>query len=347
MTRLSLQEVSKSYGPAVAVSDVSMDTQSGELLTLLGPSGAGKTTILKLVAGLLRPTAGDIRFDGRSVLADPPEKRRAVLMLQGPSLFPYMSATDNAAFALLMRGVARSQARARGEEMLTKVGLPGLGSRRPSDLSGGQQQRVALARALLAEPRLLLLDEPLANLDPELRADMRDLIRESQRERAITTIFVTHDQEEAVEIGDRIALVFDGRLEQLGRPRDFYERPHSARVARFFGSRNLFIGTRRDDVVATSFADLHIAHARLPEGAVVVTIRPEAVLLGHGGPENTVEGRIVESAYRGAHVTVRVAVAETIIEASLRPDEARSFAVGDVTKVTLPSARLWLMPEDT
>ncbi len=347
MTRLSLQEVSKSYGPAAAVSDLSMNIQSGELLTLLGPSGAGKTTILKLVAGLLRPTAGDIRFDGRSVLADPPEKRRAVLMLQGPSLFPYMSATDNAAFALLMRGVARSQARARGEEMLTKVGLPGLGSRRPSDLSGGQQQRVALARALLAEPRLLLLDEPLANLDPELRADMRDLIRESQRERAITTIFVTHDQEEAVEIGDRIALVFDGRLEQLGRPRDFYERPHSARVARFFGSRNLFTGTRRDDVVATSFADLHIAHARLPEGAVVVTIRPEAVLLGHGGPENTVEGRIVESAYRGAHVTVRVAIAETIIEAFLRPDEARSFAVGDVTKVTLPSARLWLMPEDT
>ena len=347
MTRLSLQEVSKSYGPAAAVSDLSMNIQSGELLTLLGPSGAGKTTILKLVAGLLRPTAGDIRFDGRSVLADPPENRRAVLMLQGPSLFPYMSATDNAAFALLMRGVARSQARARGEEMLTKVGLPGLGSRRPSDLSGGQQQRVALARALRAEPRLLLLDEPLANLDPELRADMRDLIRESQRERAITTIFVTHDQEEAVEIGDRIALVFDGRLEQLGRPRDFYERPHSTRVARFFGSRNLFTGTRRDDVVATSFADLHIAHARQPEGAVVVTIRPEAVLLGHGGPENTVEGRIVESAYRGAHVTVRVAIAETIIEASLRPDEARSFAVGDVTKVTLPSARLWLMPEDT
>ncbi len=346
MTTLSLQKVSKRYGPAAAVTDLSMETESGELLTLLGPSGAGKTTILKLVAGLLRPTAGDIRFDDRSVLTEPPEKRRAVLMLQGPSLFPYMSATDNAAFALLVRGVARSQARARGEEMLTKVGLAGLGSRRPSELSGGQQQRVALARALLAEPRLLLFDEPLANLDPEMRADMRDLIRESHRERAITTIFVTHDQEEAVEIGDRIALVFDGRLEQLGRPRDFYERPHSARVARFFGSRNLFTGTCRDDVVATSFADLHIAHARPPEGAVVVTIRPEAVLLGHGGPENTIEGRIVESHYRGAHVTVRVAIAETIIEASLRPDEARSFAVGDVTKVTLPSARLWVMPEE-
>ncbi len=346
MTRLSLQEVSKSYGPAAAVSDLAMDAQSGELLTLLGPSGAGKTTILKLVAGLLRPTAGDVRFDGRSVLADPPEKRRAVLMLQGPSLFPYMSTTDNAAFALLMRGVARSKARARGEEMLTKVGLPGLGSRRPSELSGGQQQRVALARALLAEPRLLLLDEPLANLDPELRAEMRGLIGESQRERAITTIFVTHDQEEAVEIGDRIALVFDGRLEQLGRPRDFYERPQSERVARFFGSKNLFTGTRRGDIVATSFADLHIAHAQPSEGAVVVTIRPEAVLLRHGGPENTVEGRIVESHYRGTHVTVRVAIAETIIEASLRPDEARSFAVGDVTKVTLPPARLWVMPEE-
>ncbi|MEE9297567.1 MAG: ABC transporter ATP-binding protein [Acidimicrobiia bacterium] len=346
MTTLGLQEVSKRYGTAAAVTDLSMESRSGELLTLLGPSGAGKTTILKLVAGLLQPTAGDIRFDGRSVLAEPPEKRRAVLMLQGPSLFPYMSTADNAAFALLMRGVARSQARTRGEEMLTKVGLSGIGDRRPSDLSGGQQQRVALARALLAEPRLLLLDEPLANLDPELRADMRSLIRESQRERAITTIFVTHDQEEAVEMGDRIALLSDGRLEQIGPPRDFYERPSSARVAQFFGSRNMFNGTRRGDTVAAPFADLHIAHARPPDGPVVVTIRPEAVLLGHGGPENTVEGRIIESHYRGTHVAIRVAIGDVIIEASLRPDEARSFSVGDVTKVTLPPARLWIMPAD-
>ena len=346
MTTLSLKEVSKRFRTVDAVTDLSLESESGELLTLLGPSGAGKTTILKLVAGLLHPTAGDIRFDGRSVLAEPPEKRRAVLMLQGPSLFPYMSAVDNAAFALLMRGTARSQARARGVEMLTRVGLPGLGDRRPSDLSGGQQQRVALARALLAEPRLLLLDEPLANLDPELRADMRHLIKQSQRRRAITTIFVTHDQEEAIEMGDRIALIFEGRLEQIGPPRDFYERPCSVRVARFFGSQNMFAGTHRGDIVATPFADLHIADGRSPEGPVVVTIRPEAVVLGHGGPANTVEGRIIESHYRGTHVAVRVCIGDIVIAVSLRPDEARSFSVGDVTKVTLPPDRLWMMPGD-
>lgn len=346
MTTLSLQRVSKHYGDVVAVADLSMATEPGELLTVLGPSGSGKTTILKLVAGLLQPTAGDIRFDGRSVLSEPPERRRAVLMLQGPSLFPYMSAADNAAFALVIRGTARPQARVRGEEMLERVGLPGLGDRRPSDLSGGQQQRVALARALLAAPRLLLLDEPLANLDPELRSDMRNLIKESQRERGITTIFVTHDQEEAVEMGDRVALLFDGRLEQIGLPRDFYERPHSARAARFFGSQNLFAGTQRGDMIVTPFADLHVARGGPPGGPVVVTIRPEAVLLGHGGPENTVEGRIIESHYRGTHVVVRVAIADVVIEASLRPDEARSFSIGDVTKVTFPSNRLWVMPGD-
>ena len=344
MTTLSLHEVSKRFGTVAAVDDLSLEANSGELLALLGPSGAGKTTTLRLVAGLLQPTSGDIHFDGRSILAELPERRRAVLMLQSPSLFPYMSTADNASFALLMQGVGRSQARDRAEDMLTTVGLPGLGDRRPAELSGGQQQRVALARALLAEPRLLLLDEPLANLDPELRGDMRRLIRETQRERSITTIFVTHDQEEAVAMGDRIALLFDGRLEQIGRPREFYERPHSPRVAHFFGAQNLLPGTRRGNIVATAIAELRVGNGEPRDGPVVVTIRPEAVLLGQGDPENTIEGRIIETNYRGTHVVVRVTIADIVITASLRPGEASSFSVGDITKVTLPAARLWVMP---
>ena len=327
----------------VALENLSLESEPGELLVLLGPSGAGKTTTLGLIAGLLKPTTGDIRFDGMSVLGLPPERRRAVMMLQSPSLFPYMSIADNAAFALRMQGVGASRARGLANDLLTEVGLPGVGNHRPAELSGGEQQRVALVRALLADPRLLLLDEPLANLDPEMRREMRGLITDFQRERSITTIFVTHDQEEAVEIGDRIALVIAGRLEQIGRPSDFYERPNSARLVRFFGSENLIPGTRRGDIVATSVADLHVAPGGPPDGAVVLTIRPEAVMLGLGDPANTIEGRVIATRYRGTHVGVRVAVAETIIEASLRPDEARSFAVGDVIKVTLPTARLWVM----
>ena len=207
MTQVAIKELTKVYpgADAPSVDNLTLDIGSGDLAALLGPSGCGKTTTMKMIAGLLPPTAGDVAFDGRSVLNDKPENRGVVMVFQNYLLFPYMSVADNIGFGLKMRKVPRGEIARRVGEMLELVRLPDLGARRPRELSGGQQQRVALARALIVKPRVLLLDEPLSNLDAHLRFEMRDLIRGLQQEMGITTIFVTHDQEEAVVLADRIA----------------------------------------------------------------------------------------------------------------------------------------------
>ena len=340
MTALKLEGLTRRYGGFVAVDRLDLGVNSGEMVALLGPSGAGKTTALELIAGLQRPSAGDIILDGASILGRAPERRRCVLMLQDPSLFPYMSIVRNAAFGLMMRGTPRIEAERIASRMLDRVGLSGFEARRPIELSGGEQQRVALARALLAEPRVLLLDEPLARLDPELRRDLRGLIREIQKENLLTTLLVTHDQEEAVEMGDRIAVMFDGRIAQVGRPVDLYDRPATAGVAQFFGSPNLIPGRSDGQAFSTPIGRFR-CDAPLHEETRLVTIRPEAVLLGEGGPDNTVEGRIADTHYRGTHVTVRVTVGDLQLEAAVRPERARDYSVGDIVKVTLPPTKLW------
>ncbi|MEE8330287.1 MAG: ABC transporter ATP-binding protein [Acidimicrobiia bacterium] len=341
MTALALKALTGRYGGLVAVDGLDLEIGSGEMVSLLGPSGAGKTTTLKLIAGLLRPAAGgDVTLDGVSVLGVAPEKRRTVLMLQDPSLFPYMSVVDNAAFGLVMRGSGWSEARPAARLLLERVGLSGVDDRRPADLSGGEQQRVALARALLAKPRVLLLDEPLAHLDPELRRDLRGLIRDVQAEDHLTTLLVTHDQSEAVEMGSRVAVMFDGQIEQVGRPVDLYDRPNTARVARFLGSPNLIEGLPDGDAFVTSIGRFR-CKAPLSDGVRMITIRPEAVLLGEGDPDNTVEGRVMEAQFRGTHVAVHLAIGGSMLEASVVPDRARDFSVGDMVKVTLPPERLW------
>src|SRR5215813_9214642 len=252
MSRLTITELTKLYGPHPAVQDLGLDVAQGEFVSLLGPSGCGKTTTLRCVAGLEIPTAGRIRFGDHDVTRLPPEKRNIGMVFQNYALFPHMQVAENVAFGLEMRGHAGGEVRRKVEAVLDMVQLGGLQARHPRQLSGGQQQRVALARALVVEPALLLLDEPLANLDAKLRDEMRVFIRSLQQRIGITTLYVTHDQAEAMIMSDRIVVMFEGRIHQAGTPQDIYDRPATTAVAKFIGQANLFAG----EVVARK--DAHI-----------------------------------------------------------------------------------------
>src|SRR5262245_57282401 len=255
MTALLLDRLTVNYGATRALSDLTLTINEAELVALLGPSGCGKTTVLKVVAGLLAPASGDVRFDGVSVLPIPAERRRATMVFQKPLLFPHMTVAENVGFGLKMRRMKKDEIAPRVAEALKMVKLEGYERRRPHELSGGQEQRVTLARALITEPRVLLLDEPFSALDENLRGEMRLLVRELQQRLRITTIFVTHDQREALAVADRIALLLDGRIEQFGEPRELLLNPYSARAARFFGWI-LLEGERKDRTVKLKSADL-------------------------------------------------------------------------------------------
>jgi len=239
-TRVELRGVSARYPEsALVLRQVSLDVEPGQLMALLGASGCGKTTVLRVIAGLLTPEGGEVAFGGSVVTRLPAERREAVMVFQKPLLFPHLSVEGNVAFGLRMRGIAAAEQGRRVAEALDQVQLPGFGPRRPAELSGGQEQRVALARALITRPRVLLLDEPFSALDEHLRGEMRTLLRRLQRDLALTTVFVTHDQQEAAQVADRIALMLDGTVAQAGAVRDFFERPASPGVARFFGWQTL------------------------------------------------------------------------------------------------------------
>jgi len=230
-----LERVSAKYGGNFVLRDLSLAVEPGSLTALVGPSGCGKTTVLKVIAGLLAPAQGDVWFAEERMTPIAAEKRGIAMVFQKPLLFPHLSVADNVAFGLTMRGMPQAQRRAAAENALRMVQLDGFADRRTRELSGGEEQRVTLARALITQPRVLLLDEPLSALDESLRAEMRALVRQLQRQFAITTIFVTHDQREACEMGDQVAILVDGRVAQTGPPRVFYTDPASQAVARFFG----------------------------------------------------------------------------------------------------------------
>jgi ABC-type Fe3+/spermidine/putrescine transport system ATPase subunit len=342
MTTLTLSNLTKEYVPGVpAVVDLNLQVNDGELLVLLGPSGSGKTTILRLIAGLLKPTRGDLLFDGRSVLKVPPEKRGAVMVFQQHALFPFMSVAENVAFGLKVKRLNRTAIRASVAEALAAVQLSSFEDRWPDQLSGGQRQRVALARALAVRPHLLLLDEPLSNLEPGLREELRQMIRSLQKKAGITTLFVTHDQAEAVAVADRIGLLLDGRLRQIGTPRSFYERPVDEQVARFFGGVNVLPGVKRGAMVHTSIGSLEVAQSDWPDGEVLLSIRPEAIEIGANG-HNNLRARIRSYSYRGLVATFRAGISGTELQVVAPP--FGSYGEGEPIILHLPSDRICLLP---
>jgi putative spermidine/putrescine transport system ATP-binding protein len=302
---IAFRSVEKRYGAVTALADFSLDVSAGEFITLLGPSGSGKTTALNVLAGFIEPSGGDVEIAGVSISRLPTEKRNVGMVFQSYSLFPHMNVRDNVAFPLRMRGVAASERSARAEAALAMVRLDGYGDRQPHELSGGQRQRVAFARAVVFEPKVLLMDEPLGALDLKLREAMQDEIRQVQRRIGCTVIYVTHDQGEALAMSDRIVVMSNGRIEQVGTPAEIYDRPINAFVAAFVGETNLLPGRIIDGVLR--LGDAPHAH-RPPLGlaeswAGRIALRPEYVrrrAVGDGGPAISCEIRDV--AFHGSRV---------------------------------------------
>jgi ABC-type Fe3+/spermidine/putrescine transport system ATPase subunit len=341
MTALTLRNLTKEYTPGVpAVADLDFSVKNGELLVLLGPSGCGKTTTLRLIAGLLKPTQGDLLFDGRSVLRTPPEKRSAVMVFQEHALFPFMSVAENIAFGLKMKGLDRTAIRAGVADALAAVQLSGFEDRWPDQLSGGQRQRVALARALAVRPKVLLLDEPLSNLEPGLREELQQVIRSLQRKSGITTLFVTHDQTEAVAVADRLGLLLDGRLRQIGPPRSFFETPADEQVARFMGGVNFLLGVKEGATVQTNIGPLVTARPGWPDGDVLLTIRPEAIEIG-ANEYNNVRARIRSCSFHGSvgYCTARI----NGTELRLATPPFQSYSEGEPITIHLPPERICLL----
>jgi putative spermidine/putrescine transport system ATP-binding protein/spermidine/putrescine transport system ATP-binding protein len=310
-----LDGITKRFGEVVALHEVSLQVQRGELMTLLGPSGCGKTTLLNLVAGFLVPDAGEIAIDGVRVTDLPTYRREIGMTFQNYALFPHMSVASNVGYGLRARRLDKTEIAQRVAAALDLVKLTGLEERKPRQLSGGQQQRVALARALVVRPKVLLLDEPFSALDRNLRGAMQVELREIQRKLDVTTIFVTHDQSEALSLSDRIAVMADGRIRQLGTPDDVYRRPADRFVASFVGDVNVLRGRleRRDGMIA--IVALGTAHVKVPSGplngaapgaTVDLFVRPEDLRVADDGTAAIAHALVAAQVYQGGHVDLHV-----------------------------------------
>jgi spermidine/putrescine ABC transporter ATP-binding subunit len=341
---VELVHVTKRYGDVVAVNDISLQVCPGEFLTLLGPSGSGKTTILRMVGGFEAVSAGDVLIKGRTMTGEPPHRRDTSMVFQDYALFPHKSVGENIAFGLKMRGVAPEERRRRVQGVLDLVDLPGVAHRMPYQLSGGQRQRVALARSLVIRPSVLLLDEPLGALDAQIRKHMQVEIKTLQQRLGLTFLYVTHDQEEAMVISDRIAILRDGVLEQIGPPEEVYERPASRFVASFLGECNLLTGVvraLRDAALVIDSPEIgplqgsapRLSQALVSGQAVTIGIRPERMRIGwqDGDHANSKSGRVHQAAFSGTvtRYTIRVGGADIVV-AALGP---KAHSVGD--EVTL------------
>ncbi|MBI4770151.1 MAG: ABC transporter ATP-binding protein [Chloroflexi bacterium] len=339
MPTLEVHNLTRAFGPTPAVNEVSFAMGTGEILALLGPSGCGKSTLLLLIAGLEQPDSGEVRWGGVSLAGLPPHRRQFGLMFQDYVLFPHKDVAGNVGFGLRMQGRPAREIAAEVERALALVGLAGFGGRDVNTLSGGEQQRVALARALAPRPRLLMLDEPLGALDRRLREHLLLELRAILRRLGQTALYVTHDQEEAFALADRVAVMQAGRLLQVGAPTEVYARPDSRAVAEFLGLTNLLPGrlVRQGTgvVAATALGPLPVASPRtgVPDGeAVTLLLRPEGAMVSNG--DTTLQGRVLEISFRGARTVVRLA-AETFGNRGLAPESnTRGLAAGEDLTLT-------------
>ncbi|MBD3393183.1 MAG: ATP-binding cassette domain-containing protein [Chitinivibrionales bacterium] len=357
MAGLQITGIRKTFHEVVALEMVSLDITEGELFFLLGPSGCGKTTLLRIIAGFDKPDTGGIRFAGKDLLAIPVEKRNIGMVFQNYSLWPHMSVSDNVAYGMKMRGMRFTEIRRRVADALTMVDMAGLEDRKPGALSGGQQQRVALARALVYEPGLLLLDEPLSNLDAKLRKDMREEIRKIHRRLGITMVYVTHDQEEAASMADRLALMRDGRVVQVGTPKELYRSPRSLYAAQFFGRANsldVIVSSVSASAAGIAWGDRQLV-AAVPKGGMLspgaratAIVRPENMRFAASDTkQNVLHGTLAAREFNGAveNFTIDVHGTALTLMTVFAPREQISASVGDRVGVTFDPDAVHLVTE--
>ena len=341
MGDLRIQNLSIRYNEQPVIDNFSLHVQDGEIVSILGPSGAGKTTILKAVSGLLAPQQGEIFINGASVKGLAPEKRDAVMVFQKPLLFPFMNVEQNIAFGLRMRGQLGADEKRKIDEILELTHLEGLNKRKTHELSGGQQQRVSLARALVLTPAILLLDEPLSNLDSNLRRQMRELIQEVQTQTNITTLFVTHDQSEALMLSHRVTLLLNGTLRQVGTPQELFYQPKDIDVARFFGGCNFFQGAFKDGIFESELGPFPVEKPATVNGhRVTATIRPEDLLISENSSQG-IEAMVKAVNFEGSTTRIRLKIENKEYVAL---SNERGFSAGQLVKVALPPEKIRIFP---
>lgn len=359
MSFLSLQNLSKRYDESTAVAELTLDVEQKEFFGLLGPSGCGKTTTLRMIAGLETPDTGTIKFDGRDITQLSPERRGFGMVFQNYALFPHLNVFENVAFGLRARKRAKAEVDVRVRDALALVQLPGFERRPVTELSGGQQQRVAIARAIAIEPALLLFDEPLSNLDVALREETRGELRELVKKLGLTAVYVTHDQEEAFALCDRISVMNEGRVLQTDEPRELYEKPSLIRVAKFLGRNNLIVARRltSSDEALGKFKTINGEHTlavaveRSQLGPLnrncTLAIRPEHIMVSRGPSppsENNISANVREINFAGATTSIRLEAEGLVLEALLLRSDGLSE--GDLCTAYLPPAKIIVLGED-